>query len=96
MLDRLNELDGETEVVADIRGRGAMVAMELAEPGSLQPLPDLTKRVAARCAEQGVVVLTAGTYGNVLRLLPPLVIGHDLLSEGMGVLSQTLLAEAGR
>lgn len=95
MVARLTDLAGRTEVVADVRGRGAMIAVELAEPGTLAPLADLTKRVAARCAQQGVLALTAGTYGNVLRLLPPLVIGEELLAEGMDVLIEAVLAEAG-
>ena len=86
VLERLSALAAELDVVVDVRGRGAMVAMELAEPGTLKPLPDLTKRIAAACAAEGVVVLTAGTYGNVVRLLPPLVIGEDLLAEGLDVL----------
>lgn len=71
-----------------------MIAIEFAEPGTLTPLPDLPKAVAARCAQQGVVILTAGTYGNVIRLLPPLVIGDDLLTEGMDILCDAILAEA--
>ncbi len=93
MQDALTALAGRFDVLADVRGRGAMVAVELAEPGSLRPLPDLTKRIAARCASQGVVVLTAGTFGNVVRLLPPLVIGEDLLAEGMDVLGAAIEAE---
>ena len=49
-------------------------------------------RVAAACHAQGVLVLTAGTYGNVLRLLPPLVIPDDLLDEGLDILEGTLTA----
>jgi 4-aminobutyrate aminotransferase / (S)-3-amino-2-methylpropionate transaminase / 5-aminovalerate transaminase len=91
---RLTGLAADIDVVVDVRGRGAMLAIELAEPGSLKPLPDLTKRIAARCAAEGVVVLTAGTYGNVIRLLPPLVIGQDLLAEGLDVLCAAVEEEA--
>ncbi len=93
---RLADLQGKTDVIAEVRGRGAMIAIEFAEPGTLTPLPDLPKAVAARCAQQGVVILTAGTYGNVIRLLPPLVIGDDLLTEGMDILCDAILAEATR
>ena len=66
-----------------------MVAIEFAEPGTLEPLPDLPKARRRRAApRQGVVVLTAGTYGNVIRLLPPLVISDELLAEGMDVLAR--------
>lgn len=94
MRTRLEELAAELDIVAEVRGRGAMIAVEFAEPGTLAPLADLTKRVAARCAKEGVVVLTAGTLGNVLRLLPPLVISDDLLTEGMDVLVAAIRAEA--
>jgi 4-aminobutyrate aminotransferase/(S)-3-amino-2-methylpropionate transaminase len=94
MRARLEELAAEVDVVAEVRGRGAMIAVELAEPGTLAPLADLTKRVAARCAKEGVVVLTAGTLGNVLRLLPPLVISDSLLAEGLDVLVAAVRAEA--
>jgi 4-aminobutyrate aminotransferase/(S)-3-amino-2-methylpropionate transaminase len=96
MMQRLTALADKLDIVADVRGRGAMVAIELAEPGTLVPLPDLTKRISAACAQQGVIVLTAGTYGNVIRLLPPLVIGDDLLAEGMDVLVDAIVAGAGR
>jgi len=48
----------------------------------------VTGQIAKACHAAGVVVLTAGTYGNVLRFLPPLVIGHDLLSEGLDVIER--------
>jgi 4-aminobutyrate aminotransferase / (S)-3-amino-2-methylpropionate transaminase / 5-aminovalerate transaminase len=56
------------------------------KPGPTEPDPALTAAVAKHCHAEGVVVLTAGTYGNVLRFLPPLVIGRDLLTEGLDVL----------
>jgi 4-aminobutyrate aminotransferase/(S)-3-amino-2-methylpropionate transaminase len=94
MTAKLTELAAAVDVVAEVRGRGAMVAVEFAEPGTLRPLADLAKRTAARCAQEGVVVLTAGTFGNVLRLLPPLVISDELLAEGMDVLVAAVAAEA--
>jgi 4-aminobutyrate aminotransferase/(S)-3-amino-2-methylpropionate transaminase len=63
-----------------------MVAIELAEPGSLTPDPGLTGQVAKACHAAGLVVLTCGTFGNVLRFLPPLVIGENLLEEGLSIL----------
>jgi 4-aminobutyrate aminotransferase/(S)-3-amino-2-methylpropionate transaminase len=62
-----------------------MVAAELVKPGTLEPDPVLTAQVARACHEQGVVVLTAGTFANVLRFLPPLVIGDELLHEAFSV-----------
>lgn len=87
---RLAELQAACPSVAEVRGRGAMMALELARPGTLEPLPDAAREVATRCAGQGVVVLTAGTYGNVVRLLPPLVIDFELLREGLEVLCEAV------
>jgi 4-aminobutyrate aminotransferase / (S)-3-amino-2-methylpropionate transaminase / 5-aminovalerate transaminase len=90
MLPRLRAIQARHAVIGDIRGRGAMIAMELVEPGTLEPDAALTGAIAKACHAEGVVVLTAGTYGNVLRFLPPLVIGHDLLSEGLDVLERVV------
>jgi 4-aminobutyrate aminotransferase/(S)-3-amino-2-methylpropionate transaminase len=95
MRDRLTAMADRHDVIADVRGRGAMVAVEFAEPDTLTPRADLPKALAARCAQEGVVILTAGTYGNVIRLLPPLVIGDDLLADGLDVLARALDEEMG-
>ncbi len=76
--------------VAEVRGRGAMQAIELVRPGSIEPDPQAAAAVAAACHRQGVIVLTCGTWGNVIRLLPPLTIGDDLLEEGLSVLVEAL------
>src|SRR6516162_6937321 len=86
MLPRLRKLAGTYPFIADVRGRGAMIAIELAEPGSLTPDPGATGQIARACHAAGLVVLTCGTYGNVLRFLPPLVIGEDLVEEGLSIL----------
>jgi 4-aminobutyrate aminotransferase/(S)-3-amino-2-methylpropionate transaminase len=93
MMDRLNALAEKFDVIAQVRGRGAMVAIEFADPGTLTPRADLPKALAARCTQEGVVILTAGTFGNVIRLLPPLVISDELLAEGLDVLADALAAE---
>ena len=87
VLPRLRTLLGEDSVVGDARGRGAMLAIELVQPGTTTPAPEVARAVAARCHEQGVLVLVCGTYGNVIRLLPPLVIDEELLLEGLEVLA---------
>ena len=92
---RLQALSDETGVIGDVRGRGAMLAIEIVKPGTAEPDTDLTKAVAAEALSQGVVLLTCGTYGNVIRLLPPLVISDDLLDEGITVLADVLRAKAG-
>ena len=86
-LERLVSADGP---VGHVRGRGAMIALELVGPDERQPDVAATQRVARTCHEQGLLILTAGTYGNVLRLLPPLVISDDLLDEGLRILESAL------
>lgn len=91
---RLYEVAEEVGAIGDVRGRGAMLAIEIVRPGTTTPDPELTKAVAVEALSQGVVVLTCGTYGNVIRLLPPLVIGGDLLAEGVEVLLDALRVKA--
>jgi 4-aminobutyrate aminotransferase/(S)-3-amino-2-methylpropionate transaminase len=87
---RLRELAAGIPAIGDVRGRGAMLAVELVKPGTLEPDAELTGRIAKACHARGVVVLTAGTYGNVLRLLPPLVIPTDVLNDGLDVLAEAI------
>ncbi|TDD88472.1 4-aminobutyrate--2-oxoglutarate transaminase [Actinomadura darangshiensis] len=86
MLPRLRDLAGKHPAIGDVRGRGAMIAIELVREGTKEPDPELTARIARRCHENGLLVLTTGTYGNVVRFLPPLVIPEELLTEGLDVL----------
>lgn len=83
---RFTELAQEVSAIGEIRGRGAMLAIEFVRPGGTEPDAALASAVAARCLAEGVITLTCGTYGNVIRLLPPLVIGEDLLDEALTVL----------
>ena len=87
---RLRELAAGFPAIGDVRGRGAMLAVELVKPGTLEPDAELAGRIAKACHARGVVVLTAGTYGNVLRLLPPLVIPADVLNDGLDVLAEAI------
>ena len=79
----------ELDTVAEIRGRGAMIALELVNADGT-PNAELTGKVAASCKQQGVVVLTCGLDGNVIRLLPPLVINESTLREGLSVLASAI------
>jgi 4-aminobutyrate aminotransferase/(S)-3-amino-2-methylpropionate transaminase len=88
MLPRLRVLAARHPAIGDVRGRGAMIAVELVREGTKEPDPELTAQVAKRCHERGLLVLTTGTYGNVLRFLPPLVIPEDLLNEGLDILEE--------
>ena len=85
MRPRLDALAAKYEEIGDVRGRGAMLAVEFADRDPAQ-----AAAVAAACHRAGLIVLTAGTYGNVLRFLPPLVIGEDLLNEGIDILQLAL------
>ncbi|MGP4099401.1 4-aminobutyrate--2-oxoglutarate transaminase [Nonomuraea sp. KM90] len=90
MLPRLEALKERFDVVGDVRGRGAMIAIELVEPGTKEPNPTAVQEIVKRCHAEGLLVLTAGTYGNVLRFLPPLVIPEHLLEEGLGILEKAI------
>ncbi|WP_459975549.1 4-aminobutyrate--2-oxoglutarate transaminase [Nocardioides pyridinolyticus] len=94
MRTRLEKLAAEHDVVADIRGRGAMMAIELCRPGTTEPDPVRTAAVSAYCHQNGVVTLTCGTWGNVFRFLPPLSIGDDLLEEAFDVVAEGFAATA--
>ncbi|MDF2990906.1 MAG: 4-aminobutyrate transaminase [Microbacterium sp.] len=86
----LEPLVEEIPTVAEVRGRGAMMAIEFADPGSLDPRPDLAQRISAACHAAGVLTLTCGTYGNVIRLLPPLVIEEGILDTGLRILADAV------
>jgi 4-aminobutyrate aminotransferase/(S)-3-amino-2-methylpropionate transaminase len=87
VVDRLRSLQAELPAIGDVRGRGAMQAMELIQPGTRVPDPSAAAGIAAACHAQGVIVLTCGTWGNVIRLLPPLTIDDALLADGLEVLA---------
>ncbi|WP_336854609.1 4-aminobutyrate--2-oxoglutarate transaminase [Sinomonas albida] len=85
-------------IIGEIRGRGGMLAIEFVKAGSAtstkQPDAEVTKKIADYCLKEGVIILTCGTYGNVIRLLPPLVIGDELLADGLDVLEAAIRANA--
>jgi 4-aminobutyrate aminotransferase/(S)-3-amino-2-methylpropionate transaminase len=87
----LTELAGNDRGIAEVRGRGAMIAVELVLDESGEPDPTRTAAVSRACHEAGLLTLTCGTYGNVLRFLPPLVIGDDDLNRGIEILRRALL-----
>jgi 4-aminobutyrate aminotransferase/(S)-3-amino-2-methylpropionate transaminase len=91
-MPRLRALAARDPRIGDVRGRGAMLAVELVEPGTREPVAALTKAVAAAAHARGLILLTCGTYGNVLRLLPPLSMPDHLLSEGLDVLEEAFAA----
>jgi len=97
LLPRLEELAAKHAIVGEVRGRGAMLAIELVEPGVTTsaaggppPNPAATQALARECHAAGLLVLTCGTYGNVLRLLPPLVIDDETLQRGLDIFADAL------
>jgi acetylornithine aminotransferase len=90
--DHLGAMRERYDAIGEIRGRGAMIAMELvADRTSKEPLDKATgNRIVEECYRNGVVVLKAGTYDNVIRLLPPLTIEEGLLEEALGVLDDAM------
>jgi 4-aminobutyrate aminotransferase/(S)-3-amino-2-methylpropionate transaminase len=92
MVPRLVSIAGATGRIGDVRGRGAMIAVEIVLPGTTEPDPASTAAVAKACHAEGVVVLTAGTYGNVLRFLPPLTMPEHLLVEALDVIEKAFAA----
>ena len=94
MRSRLTSLQEEYAVIGDLRGRGAMMAIELCAPGTTDPDPVRASAVSAYCHQHGVVTLTCGTWGNVFRFLPPLSISDDLLHEAFDVVAEAFAATA--
>ncbi|MCW2514683.1 MAG: 4-aminobutyrate--2-oxoglutarate transaminase [Mycobacterium sp.] len=90
MKERLGRMQADDDRIGDVRGRGAMIAVELVKAGTTEPDADLTKALCAAAHAAGVIVLSCGTYGNVLRFLPPLTISDELLEEGLDVLALVL------
>ncbi len=86
MLPRLHALASRDPRIGDVRGRGAMLAVEVVAPGTTTPDPTTTAAVSAACHRAGLLTLTCGTYGNVLRFLPPLVMPDALLTRGLDIL----------
>jgi 4-aminobutyrate aminotransferase / (S)-3-amino-2-methylpropionate transaminase / 5-aminovalerate transaminase len=88
--ERLLRLQAGDDRIGDVRGRGAMIAIELVKSGTSDPDAELTSKLAIAAHAAGVIVLTCGMFGNVIRLLPPLTISDELLTEGLDVLAGLL------
>ena len=92
LTSRLRAIQQEDARIGDIRGHGAMIAAEFVDPATGAPDAALTSAVAKAAIAQGVIVLTCGTFGNVIRFLPPLAISDELLGEGLDVIAAALQA----
>jgi 4-aminobutyrate aminotransferase/(S)-3-amino-2-methylpropionate transaminase len=86
--ESLTALAKKYPIIGEVRGRGAMQAIELVEAGTKNPNPAAMAAVIKHCQSKGVLILTAGTYGNVIRFLPPIVISDELLKDALGVLEE--------
>jgi 4-aminobutyrate aminotransferase/(S)-3-amino-2-methylpropionate transaminase len=84
----LLELQAKHPIIGDVRGIGAMIAIELVRPGTLDPNPAAVAAITAFAAQHGVLLLSAGTFGNVIRFLPSLAISDELLRDAIGVLGE--------
>ena len=90
------QLQSDTDCIGDIRINAAMSAIELVENGDVnRPAADLTKAVAAEAVTRGVITLTCGVRGNVLRFLPPLTIGEEFLGEALEIIGDIVRDKAG-
>jgi 4-aminobutyrate aminotransferase/(S)-3-amino-2-methylpropionate transaminase len=90
MRSALLAMQEKYEIVGDVRGRGAMQAIELVKAGSDEPNPEALTSIIKYCQSKGVLILSAGTYGNVIRLLPPLVMPEHLLDEALQILDEAI------
>ena len=90
------ELQRQTDCIGDIRINGAMSAIELVENGDAdRPAVELTKAIAAEAPKRGVITLTCGVRGNVIRFLPPLTIGNELLAEALTIIGEITREKVG-
>ncbi|SEG11896.1 aspartate aminotransferase family protein [Flavobacterium urumqiense] len=76
--------------ITDVRGLGAMLAIEFFNPETKMPDGDSTKAIVNKCLEKGLIVITSGTYGNCIRILSPLFIEDEILEKGLSILEQTI------
>jgi 4-aminobutyrate aminotransferase-like enzyme len=89
--ERMLRLQKELPRLGEVRGLGAMQAIELVrDPQTKAPAADETRAVLAAARERGVLLLSAGTYGNVVRFLTPLSIADEVLDEGLAITEQAL------
>ncbi len=92
IMNRFNDLKKRCADIGDVRGQGAMIGIEFVKNGDPnQPNTELCGAVVKSCAEKGLIILSAGTYKNVIRILSPLVISDEQLNEGLDILEKEIL-----
>jgi 4-aminobutyrate aminotransferase len=92
ILDRLREMAADHPLVAEVRGRGMMIAIEFAQRGDLAPRPDLAKGLLAEAMARNLLLLTCGTYGQAVRIIPPLVTTDAEVEMAIGAIGEALVA----
>lgn len=89
--ERFSDMQARNEIIGEVRGKGAMLAMELVEDReSKKPATEKAKALVSRCFEKGLVLLSCGNFGNVIRTLMPLVITDEQLDRGLAILEESL------
>jgi len=88
--EALAAMKAKYSIVGEVRGRGSMQALEFVMPGTKEPNTAAMNNIVKYCQQQGVLILTAGTYSNVIRLLPPLVMPEALLREALAILDEAI------
>lgn len=89
--ERFNQLQAKyPKNITDVRGLGAMLAIEFFNPETKMPDGDATKAIVNKCLEKGLIVITSGTYGNCIRILSPLFIEDEILEKGLSILEETI------
>ena len=90
LLDGLRRATASNTAVAEVRGRGLMVAIDFADPKTGAPRPDLSKALLAAALDRKLMLLTCGTYGNVVRVIPPLITTDAEIDLALGILQESL------
>ncbi|KAA3636041.1 MAG: aspartate aminotransferase family protein [Calditrichaeota bacterium] len=97
VIDRFEKLKEECPAIGDVRGVGAMTAIELVKNNDpRQPDGELCDKIVKSCAKQGLILLSAGTFKNVIRILSPLVITNDQLNKGLDIMVEQIKKNTGR
>ena len=94
LTERLQALRGAVPQIAEVRGLGAMVAVEFNQPRGAEPDPDFTKRAQQRALSGGLILLTCGVYANAIRFLFPLTTPDAVFAEALDILEDALVSEA--
>jgi 4-aminobutyrate aminotransferase-like enzyme len=90
MLTALRELAADHASVAEVRGRGLMLAIEFADGPELRPRPDLVKALLAEAMARNLLLLSCGTHGQAVRIIPPLVTTDDEADLALGIIGEAM------